>query len=215
MPVFDVCKAEPRRDHRRQTSLASSFDVTSTTTGTTTTTSSSSLRPISSFEVLFSRLLDVLIFTSAIAIATYSYLTGTLFSSSFVESSVSTTTTTTTSSPSTPTASTPTHHHKIQYKLPYKYEEPDLIKRRRIQEWTQEQKLTYTKKRHSSTSLLENKKVQLPRNTKRDKKRTQSLSSLSIDRQPEEILLSRMEERLQSLIQQGQEALLSPVKYNK
>ncbi|RCH87337.1 hypothetical protein CU097_004798 [Rhizopus azygosporus] len=212
MPVFDVCKAEPRRDHRRQTSLASSFDVTSTTTGTTTTTSSSSLRPISSFEVLFSRLLDVLIFTSAIAITAYSYLTGTLFSSSFVESSASTTTTT---SSSTPTASTPIHHHKIQYKLPYKYEEPDLIKKRRIQEWTQEQKLTYTKKRHSSTSLLENKKVQPPRNTKRDKKRTRSLSSLSIDRQPEEILLSRMEERLQSLIQQGQEALLSPVKYNK
>ncbi|CAO3684464.1 hypothetical protein G6F70_000570 [Rhizopus microsporus] len=211
MPVFDVCKAEPRRDHRRQTSLASSFDVTSTTTGTTTTTSSSSLRPISSFEVLFSRLLDMLIFTSAIAITAYSYLTGTLFSSSLVESSASTTTT----SSSTPTASTPIHHHKIQYKPPYKYEEPDLIKKRRIQEWTQEQKLTYTKKRHSSTSLLENKKVQLPRNTKRDKKRTQSLSSLSIDRQPEEILLSRMEERLQSLIQQGQEALLSPVKYNK
>lgn len=158
MPVFDVCKAEPRRDHRRQTSLASSFDVTSTTTGTTTTTSSSSLRPISSFEVLFSRLLDVLIFTSAIAITAYSYLTGTLFSSSFVESSASTTTTTSSSS-STPTASTPIHHHKIQYKLPYKYEEPDLIKKRRIQEWTQEQKLTYTKKRHSSTSLLENKKV--------------------------------------------------------
>lgn len=155
MPVFDVCKAEPRRDHRRQTSLASSFDVTSTTTGTTTTTSSSSLRPISSFEVLFSRLLDVLIFTSAIAITAYSYLTGTLFSSSLVESSASTTTT----SSSTPTASTPIHHHKIQYKLPYKYEEPDLIKKRRIQEWTQEQKLTYTKKRHSSTSLLENKKV--------------------------------------------------------
>lgn len=46
---------------------------------------------------------------------------------------------------------------------------------------------------------------------KRNKKRTQSLSCLATKEQQEEIL-SRMEERLQSLIQQGQQALLSPVK---
>ncbi|KAG1437528.1 hypothetical protein G6F56_013061 [Rhizopus delemar] len=137
----------------------------------------------SSFEILFSRLLDILLFTSAIVITAYTYITGTLPNP-------------------LPLVETPPpalHKNMITYKL----EEEDLQKTKRAKAQAQEQKLTNRKKRHSSASLLENK-VQLPR----DKKRTQSLSCLSTSKQEE--MFSRMEERLQTLIQQGEKALLSP-----
>ncbi|KAG0763872.1 hypothetical protein G6F57_010851 [Rhizopus arrhizus] len=150
----------------------------------------------STFELIFSRLLEALIFTSAIAITAYTYITGTLFnqksSSLIVEG---------------PRSSSPPP--MIQKNA---YDDNDM-KRRRIQAWAEEQKLITpqtTKKRHSSCTLLNETKVQLP-HMKRNKKRTQSLSCLATKEQQEEIL-SRMEERLQSLIQQGQQALLSPVK---
>lgn len=46
---------------------------------------------------------------------------------------------------------------------------------------------------------------------KREKKRTQSLPVNKLEQEDE--LITRMEERLQSLIQQGQEALSSNIKY--
>jgi cell division protein FtsL len=76
MSVLDICptmeSTKPRyryhhHHHHRQSSTTASYDTISTTSSRN-----------SSFEVLFSRLLDALIFTSAIAITAYSYLTGTL-----------------------------------------------------------------------------------------------------------------------------------------
>lgn len=113
----------------------------------------------SSFEVIFSRLLDILIFTSAIAITAISYLKGTL----------------------RPMVEAPpiTHNHNLPYNQKRhshsegSYNKPlDPIedsKRRRTQEWA-EQVLTSTtrscptstnnKKRSCSTTvLIDNKKV--------------------------------------------------------
>ncbi|CAO3687060.1 unnamed protein product [Rhizopus stolonifer] len=133
----------------------------------------------SSFEILFSRLLDVLLFTSAIVITAYTYITGTL------------------PNPLPLVDAPPPVLHKNM--ITYKLEEEGLQKTKRVKE----QKLISRKKRHSSASFSENK-VQLPR----DKKRTQSLSCLSTSKQEE--MFSRMEERVQTLIQQGEKALLSP-----
>lgn len=74
----------------------------------------------SSFEVIFSRLLDALIFTSAIAITAYSYLTGTLIDqpASYVEASPK----------------------PIMKKIATKQIEDS--KRRRTQEWAEDQILT-------------------------------------------------------------------------
>ncbi|KAI9272546.1 hypothetical protein BY458DRAFT_508585 [Sporodiniella umbellata] len=149
-----------------------------------------------SFESLVSRLLDVMLFTSAIIITAYSYLTGTLPSTRPIEGAPLSL-----SSPPPP----PLHKNKIIYRI----EEKDLQKLKRTQAWAQEQIATplacnNRKKRHSSASLFIQPKIQTPR----DKKRTRSLSCLSGSNQEE--VISRMEERLQSLIQQGQEALLSP-----
>lgn len=75
MSVLDVCptsmvnstKPKKRYRYHYDSSTTSSYDTISTTSSRN-----------SSFEALFSRLLDALIFTSAIAITAYSYLTGTL-----------------------------------------------------------------------------------------------------------------------------------------
>lgn len=67
--MVESSKTKPKRRYR--------YYYESSTTGSYDTISTTSSRN-SSFEVLFSRLLDALIFTSAIAITAYSYLTGTL-----------------------------------------------------------------------------------------------------------------------------------------
>ncbi|KAG2190107.1 hypothetical protein INT46_002419 [Mucor plumbeus] len=146
----------------------------------------------SSFEVIFSRLLDALIFTSAIAITAYSYLTGTLIDqpASYVEA------------PPKP----------IMKKITTKQIEES--KRRRTQEWAEDQILAQPivltevkskKKRSKSASHI---KVQpLDLDMKREKKRTQSLPSKPVEKEDE--LISQ----IQSLIQLGQDALSSPVNY--
>ncbi|CEP12656.1 hypothetical protein [Parasitella parasitica] len=147
----------------------------------------------SSFEVIFSRLLDALIFTSAIAITAYSYLTGTLLDqpASYVEA------------PPKP----------IMKKIVTKHIEDS--KRRRTQEWAEQQILNQPivltgvakakKKRSTSSSHI---KVQpLDLDMKREKKRTQSLPSKPVEREDEII------SQIQSLIQLGQDALSSPVNY--
>ncbi|GAN02622.1 hypothetical protein MAM1_0025c02067 [Mucor ambiguus] len=153
----------------------------------------------SSFEVIFSRLLDALIFTSAIAITAYSYLTGTLLDQpvSYVEA------------PPKP----------ILKKMATRQIEDS--KRRRTQEWAEQQLLTQNivltgvapssssksskKKRSQSASHI---KVQpLDLDMKRDKKRTHSLPAEPVEREDEII------SQIQSLIQLGQDALSSPVNY--
>lgn len=78
MSVLNVCTTEMDRykhhQHQRISSLYHRFYPMSNDDLSSYTASSKN----SSFEVIFSRLLDALIFTSAIAITAYSYLTGTL-----------------------------------------------------------------------------------------------------------------------------------------
>ncbi|KAI9331145.1 hypothetical protein BD770DRAFT_477831 [Pilaira anomala] len=171
----------------------------------------------SSFEVIFSRLLDILIFTSAIAITAISYLKGTL--RPMVEAPPITN-----NHNSLPYNQKRHSHSEGSYNKPHDPIEDS--KRRRTQEWA-EQVLTSTtrscptstnnKKRSCSTTvLIDSKKVQpLSRdnNMKRERKRTQSLPVNKPLEKEDEALL-RMEEKLQSLIQQGQDALSSPVGYN-
>ncbi|CAO3666745.1 unnamed protein product [Rhizopus stolonifer] len=167
---------QQRVNDRRKSVLSDSMDSHS---------SSNSEKSITlSFESLFSRLLDALIFTSAVAITIYTYLTGTL--------------------PNQPSyvveAPPPMIHKKM---IAYKIEE-DSLKKRRIHERAKKQSLKTEKaeRRHSSASLQNHKKVQ----PSCSMKRTQSLSCTI-----EEETLSKMEETLHSLIQQCQETLLSPV----
>lgn len=130
-------------NHQRMTSLynkwnnTSSSSLYSTTTSTTTTSSSS-------FEVLFSKLLDALIFTSAIVITAYSYLTGTL-----VEPVVPTIITSSSSSPPITYLHSP---KQIRYES--SSSRYDDHKRRRTQEWAEQQLLTtpiFVKRRSCST----------------------------------------------------------------
>ncbi|KAI9260801.1 hypothetical protein BY458DRAFT_557499 [Sporodiniella umbellata] len=138
----------------------------------------------SSFEILFSKVLDIFIFASAVAITVYNYLTGTLPSQSvhIVE-------------PPPPTL----QKKMVTYKL-----EEEMLKKRRVHEWAEGQKTTTEKseRRHSSACLPDRKIVQ----PSCSMKRTQSLSCTM-----EEETLLKMEETLQSLILQCQETLQSPV----
>ncbi|KAL9539106.1 hypothetical protein MBANPS3_010468 [Mucor bainieri] len=199
MSVLNVCTTEMDRyrhhQHQRISSLYHRFYPMSNDDLSSYTASSKN----SSFEVIFSRLLDALIFTSAIAITAYSYLTGTLLDQpvSYVEA------------PPKP----------ILKKMATRQIEDS--KRRRTQEWAEQQLLTQPvvltgvvassssksskKKRSQSTSHI---KVQpLDLDMKRDKKRTHSLPAKPVEREDEII------SQIQSLIQLGQDALSSPVNY--
>lgn len=120
MSVLNVCTTEMDRyrhhQHQRISSLYHRFYPMSNDDMSSYTSSSKN----SSFEVIFSRLLDALIFTSAIAITAYSYLTGTLIDqpASYVEA------------PPKP----------IMKKIATKQIEDS--KRRRTQEWAEDQILT-------------------------------------------------------------------------
>ncbi|KAI8993127.1 hypothetical protein BDB01DRAFT_831986 [Pilobolus umbonatus] len=168
----------------------------------------------SSFEAIFSRLLDVLIFTSAIAITAYSYLTGTL-DQAYVEGPPS-------------SRSVGYHPHKRHSVSSGTRKNNEMIythivedsKRRRTQEWAEQQipQEPLLRKRYSSSSSLSDRKVQLPSSKsshnkshmKRDKRRTQSLPvNEPVEKQDE--ALTRMEEQLQILIDQCHDALSSTV----
>lgn len=120
MSVLNVCTTEMDRyrhhQHQRISSLYHRFYPMSNDDLSSYTSSSKN----SSFEVIFSRLLDALIFTSAIAITAYSYLTGTLIDQpvSYVEA------------PPKPMLKKMTTRHI------------EDSKRRRTQEWAEQQILT-------------------------------------------------------------------------
>ena len=84
MSVLNVCTTDMDREmisrrYRNPSLYHRIIKSSSTTTDSYDNYSSyTSTSTSSSFEVLFTRLIDVLIFTSAIAITAYSYLTGTL-----------------------------------------------------------------------------------------------------------------------------------------
>jgi hypothetical protein len=145
MSVLNFCTTEMDRyrhhQHQRISSLYHRFYPMSNDDMSSYTSSSKN----SSFEVIFSRLLDALIFTSAIAITAYSYLTGTLIDqpASYVEA------------PPKP----------IMKKITTKQIEES--KRRRTQEWAEDQILTQPivltevkskKKRSKSASHIKVKK---------------------------------------------------------
>ncbi|KAI8376961.1 hypothetical protein BD560DRAFT_391285 [Blakeslea trispora] len=219
---------------------------THSTVDTMSTSSLSTSSSTSSFDHIFSKLLDALIFTSAIAITAYSYLTGSLLvtdthpqcqhhthpieaplsSPPLIPLSASTAPyTTTTDHSNSPILHHHYHrHHKQQHnyasnRKSFSQEQKECIeddKRKRTQAWAEQQIVmpVHAKKRTCSTShhSLEKK---LPNtrdhHLKREKKRTQSLPVNKVPKEDEVLL--RMEERLKSMIQEGQEALSSPVKY--
>ncbi|OBZ90166.1 hypothetical protein A0J61_01785 [Choanephora cucurbitarum] len=173
--------------------------VDSLSTSSLSTTSSSS-----SFEQIFSRLLDALIFTSAIAITAYSYLTGNLLTNTHSPNH---------SPPLIPLSaqdqSSVLHHHYHKHHRKSFSEQTEEDKRQRTQAWAEQHSLLPVKKRTCSNQLPHSRDQHL----KREKKRTQSLPVNKIPKEEEDEVLLRMEERLKSMIQEGQEALSSPVKY--
>lgn len=124
----------------------------------------------SSFEVIFSRLLDALIFTSAIAITAYSYLTGTLVQP-FVEAPKPKVLVEYRGPPSSNNSSSHRHHHHHHSMVVDPIEDS---KRKRTQEWAEQQvqqpaiqqrepssPIPSSKKRSCSSTLLDHKKVTL------------------------------------------------------
>ncbi|GAA5809967.1 hypothetical protein MFLAVUS_003382 [Mucor flavus] len=243
MSVLNVCTTEIDKElmnRRYRNSISSAPDAKMSSLYrrfyyTTSTTSDSydnyssytSSSRNSSIEVLFSRLLDALIFTSAIAFTAYSYLTGTL-AQPMVEA------------PKPNSLYRTRHSHSEGSYTRPQHDPIEDSKRRRTQEWAEQLIMPHpsqssshsnhnhghhscptSKKRSCSTTLLlDSKKVQpLSRdnnnnNMKREKKRTLSLPVNKPVAEKEDEALLRMEEKLQSLIQQGQDALSSPVGYN-
>lgn len=140
-----------RDNHQRvTTSLYNKWNTAKSTTSTSThshsyvtiTSRGSSSSSSSSFELLFSKLLDALIFTSAIAITAYSFLTGTLIE------------------PTRPNTITHAVVSNSGSSIPSKprYESSSRYQRRRTQEWAEQQLLTSAsfgvKKRSCSTSKV-------------------------------------------------------------
>lgn len=148
MSVLNVCTTEMDRyrhhQHQRISSLYHRFYPMSNDDLSSYTSSSKN----SSFEVIFSRLLDALIFTSAIAITAYSYLTGTLIDQpvSYVEA------------PPKP----------MLKKMATRHIEDS--KRRRTQEWAEQQILTQP---IVLTGVA-------PSSSKSKKKRSQSTSHIKV-----------------------------------
>lgn len=130
--------SEGRRHHSNATTTTTTSSYDNYSFYTTTSRNSS-------FEVIFSRLLDVLIFTSAIAITAYSYLTGTL-GQPFVEPKP-----VLVGYQKRPVPiiieKKPHHHH------PH-YDPIEEAKKKRTQEWAEGQ---ITQKRRSCPSLVEKK----------------------------------------------------------
>ncbi|KAI8148880.1 hypothetical protein BJV82DRAFT_663230 [Fennellomyces sp. T-0311] len=179
-------------------------------------------------EMLFSRIVDALIFTSAIAITAYNYWMGSLDSNPAQPSVTS-------SGPATPTMDIrqwrQTHAPKLNHDVA---KQPDFLedsKRQRTQHWAESmaKQQQHVQQQHvqQQHSRPKSKLVQFPNEpiSKSDpapepepsrKRRTQSLPppKKSNDAQAahkEDEMLSRMEERLQSLIEEGQAALTSKV----
>ncbi|KAG0167590.1 hypothetical protein DFQ28_000840 [Apophysomyces sp. BC1034] len=157
-------------------------------------------------EVIFSRLLDAIIFTSALAITAYNYWTGSL------------------EQPPPPPTTRPAlikQWRQQQQRRSVVIQEPELLedsRRQRIQQWAETvpttNQIMVQLQRPSSppVSTTASKRSDAP---KRDKRRTQSLPNnpatvqILMAKQKEDEMFARMEERLQSLIQQGQAALTS------
>ncbi|KAF7726245.1 hypothetical protein EC973_008955 [Apophysomyces ossiformis] len=167
---------------------------------------STSSRQSTAMEIIFSRLLDAIIFTSALAITAYNYWTGSL------------------DPPAPPPPTRPAlikQWKKQQQRKSVVIQEPEALedsRRQRTQQWaetivTSNQKLVQ-RQRPSSPPVMAtaSRRADAP---KRDKRRTQSLPNnpaavqILMEKQKEDEMFARMQERLQSLIQQGQAALTS------
>lgn len=141
MSVINVCTTELDGSRRYRNLISDGRRNHSTTSDSYdnysfyTTTSRNS-----SFEVIFSRLLDALIFTSAIAITAYSYLTGTL-QQPFVEAA--------------PKPVLVGYKKRPSEKTKH-YDPIEEAKRKRTQEWAEQQIIPHKKR---SCSLLDVKKV--------------------------------------------------------
>ncbi|KAL0083548.1 hypothetical protein J3Q64DRAFT_1822674 [Phycomyces blakesleeanus] len=170
---------------------------------------------LSTTKLVISRVLDAMIFTSAMAITAYNYCTGTLDAPPAAVQI--------TPPPQNNTHINPKKKPSLEIQTPADTE--DDVKRRRTQQWAE------TVSEHSTRTKLEKavqhrKSQQLPQRldinqkTKRDKRRTKSMPSNTLSgtqlrlltEQETDETMARLEETVQSLIQQGQEALGSTVK---
>ncbi|KAI8356121.1 hypothetical protein EDC96DRAFT_515832 [Choanephora cucurbitarum] len=200
--MIHVCTMNRESSHR-MSAFYRRFYYPPSTVDSLSTSSLSTTSSSSSFEQIFSRLLDALIFTSAIAITAYSYLTGNLLTNTHSPNQV----------PLIPLSastdqSSVLHHHYHKHHRKSFSEQSEEDKRKRTQAWAEQHSMLPVKKRTCSTVLPHARDHHL----KREKKRTQSLPVNKVPKEEDEVLL-RMEERLKSMIQEGQEALSSPVKY--
>ncbi|KAI8874741.1 hypothetical protein K501DRAFT_339088 [Backusella circina FSU 941] len=174
----------------------------------------------SSLEVIFSRLLDVLIFTSAIAITAYSYLTGSLDAPSpFVVEAPPMKI-----APFGVYSNRSYKRHSSKRDIVILQDPIEESRRQRTQEWAEQQLHPqdhhhhhhhhhHQTKRHSAPMALldNNRKIQSPKLSRREKKRAQSIPNNKPVEKEDDEMFSRMEERLQSLIEQGQAALTSQI----